>query len=138
MKYLVDANILSEATKAAPHQRVIEWLRAHEARLVVNPVILGELEYGILQLVAGKKRRDLEEWFARISRRIPVVDIDAETGRIWAALLARLKRAGRAMPLKDSLIAASAVRHAMTVATRNTADFRHSGARVINPFSWGA
>ncbi len=50
MKYLVDANVLSEPTKPAPDPRVIEWLRAHEPDIAVDPVILGELRFGILIL----------------------------------------------------------------------------------------
>ncbi len=53
MKYLVDADVLSEGTKPRPAQQVVEWLRNHDADLVVNPIVLGELEYGIL-LLAGR------------------------------------------------------------------------------------
>ena len=48
MKYLVDANVLSEATKPTPDPRVIAWLREHEPDIAVDPVILGELRFGIL------------------------------------------------------------------------------------------
>jgi toxin FitB len=63
-----------------------------------------------------------------------VDDLDAGTARIWAGLLAELKRAGRAMPVKDSLIAATARQHRLTVATRNVGDYRHSGVAIVNPF----
>ena len=46
----MDANVLSEPTKPAPDLRVVEWLRNHERDLAVDPIILGELEYGILLL----------------------------------------------------------------------------------------
>jgi predicted nucleic acid-binding protein len=42
VKYLVDANILSEPTKPTPDPRVIAWLRAHEEDIAVDPVIVGE------------------------------------------------------------------------------------------------
>ena len=54
MKFLVDANILSEPTKPQPWPDVVEWLRTNEAKLTVNPIVLGELEYGILLLPAGR------------------------------------------------------------------------------------
>ncbi len=63
MKYLVDFNVLSEPTKPAPDPRVIEWLRANEPEIAVDPVILGELRFGILILPWGRKRAALERWF---------------------------------------------------------------------------
>ena len=50
MKYLVDANVLSEPTRPAADSRVIAWLRAHEPDLAVDPIIVGELRFGILLL----------------------------------------------------------------------------------------
>jgi toxin FitB len=38
------------------------------------------------------------------------------------------------MPIKDSLIAASALQHELTIATRNVADYRHAGVQIVNPF----
>ena len=135
VKYVVDANLLSEPTRPAPDLRVVEWLRLHEPDIVVNPVILGELEYGILLLPAGRRRARLEKWFAQAVRLLRVLDIDASTAAAWARLLARLKRQGHAMPVKDSLIAATALAHGLGVATRNTQDFRHAGVRLVNPFA---
>lgn len=63
MKYLVDANILSEPTKPTPDPRVVAWLRANEPDIAVDPVILGELRFGILILPSGRKRTALERWF---------------------------------------------------------------------------
>jgi predicted nucleic acid-binding protein len=65
---------------------------------------------------------------------IPILDLDADTGRVWAGLLAEVRSKGRAMPVKDSLVAATARQHHLTVATRNTADFAHAGVKVVNPF----
>ena len=63
MKYLVDAKVLSEPTKPSPDQPVVDWLLAHEPDIAVDPVILGELRFGILILPKGKKRTALERWF---------------------------------------------------------------------------
>lgn len=135
MKYLVDANVLSEATKPSPNPRVLEWLRAHEADLAVDPVIVGELRFGILILPRGKKRTALERWFDAGAGRLHCLAWDADTGLKWAELLARLRRAGKAMPIKDSLIAATAAVHGLAVVTRNHADFMNAGVRVVNPFA---
>ncbi len=134
MKFLVDANVLSEATKPAPEPRVIEWLRVHERELAVDPIILGELRFGILLLAKGKKRTALERWFAEGVARLECLAWDADTGLRWAELLARLRAKGHAMPIKDSLIATTALVHDRTVVTRNGADFRKAGVRLVDPF----
>lgn len=135
MKYLVDANVLSEPTKPTPDPRVVAWLRVHEPEIAVDPVILGELRFGILLLPKGRRRTALERWFDAGAGRLHCLPWDAETGLEWAALLAHLRRAGKAMPIKDSFIAATAVVHGLAVATRNRADFANAGVRVVDPFA---
>jgi predicted nucleic acid-binding protein len=60
---------------------------------------------------------------------------EAETGLRWAQLLATLRVSGRAMPIKDSLIAATALVYELIVVTRNYADFEKAGVDIINPFN---
>ena len=135
MIYLVDANILSEATRPAPEGRVIDWLRENEPEIVVDPIVLGEVRFGILLLPAGKRRRRLEHWFDRGVARLAVVPWTAETGLRWATLLADMRRTGTAIPVKDSLIAATALVHGLTVVTRTTNHFRAAGVKTKNPFA---
>jgi toxin FitB len=134
VRYLVDANVLSEPTRPAPNPKVVEWLRRHERELAVDPIILGEVSFGILRLQKGRKRAKLENWFDAGVQRLHCLPWEAETGLRWAELLARLRATGRAMPIKDSLIAATALVHDLTVATRDLADFAKAEVRVIDPF----
>jgi len=134
VKYLVDANLLSEGVKSSPALATLDWLRDHRGQIAVNPVILGELHYGILILPPGRRRTQLRQWLADGVKGLRVLDIDANTALIWASLLAELRRKGRAMPVKDSLIAATARQYDLAVATRNSEDFRHAGVTVVNPF----
>jgi hypothetical protein len=134
MTYLVDANVLSEPTRPDPSALVIDWLREHERELVIDPIILGEVRFGIHLLAAGKRRRRLERWFEQGVAGVVCLPWDAGVGLRWAELLADLRRAGMAMSVKDSMIAATALTHRLTVATRNQRDFRKAGVKVVNPF----
>lgn len=134
MTYLVDANVLSEPTKPVPHLPVVDWLRRHEREIAVDPVILGEIRFGILLLPRGRRRERLERWFDDGIQRIHCVAWDAQTGLRWAALIARLRTSGRSMPIKDSLIAATALVHDLIVVTRNVAHFAHAGVKSLDPF----
>ena len=130
----MDANVLSEGTRPSPAPQVLDWLANNEAELAVNPVILGEIEYGILRLPEGARRNRLLEWFQLGVQKIHVFVFDEATASTWARLLAQLRNNGRSMPVKDSMIAASALTHNLTVVTRNTHDFTATGLPVLNPF----
>ncbi len=134
MKFLADANLLSEATKPEPAPQVLDWLRVNEQHLAVTPVILGELEFGILLLPASKRKKRLQLWFEEIRSTILCLDFDCNAASAWARLLAKLRTKGLSMPIKDSLVAASAIARNLAVATRNTRDFKNAGIPVVNPF----
>jgi len=102
--------------------------------MAVDPIILGEVRLGILLMPRGKRRARLERWFDEGVRRVHCLPWEAETGLRWAELLARLRSSGRAMPIKDSLIAATALANRLTIATRKVRDFESAGCAVVNPF----
>jgi toxin FitB len=133
--YLVDANILSEPTKPSPDPNVVKWLRRNEREIVVDPIILGELRFGILLIPKGKRRIKLERWFEAGVQRLQCLPWEAKTGLQWAALLAKLRADGLAMPIKDSLIAATALANDLTIATHNRRDFKHAGVDIVDPFA---
>ncbi len=135
MRYLVDANVLSEPTKPAPDPGVVEWLRNNEREIAVDPIILGEVRFGILLLPRGRRRARLERWFDVGVQRLLCLPWEAATGLRWAKLLAALRTSGRAMPIKDSLIAATALVHGLVIATRNRADFERAGLKIVDPFN---
>ena len=135
MTYLVDANVLSEATKPEADPKVIEWLRRNERDIVIDPVVLGEIRFGILVLSRGRQRARLEHWFDDGIGRMHCLSWDATTGLRWAQLLADLRASGRSMPIKDSLIAATALVHRLTIATRNRRDLEKAEVEVVDPFA---
>jgi predicted nucleic acid-binding protein len=69
---------------------VIEWLRHHEPDIAVDPIVLGEIRFGILLLPKGKRRARLERWFDQGMERLACLTWEASTALRWAELLARL------------------------------------------------
>src|SRR5689334_22200156 len=134
MIYLVDANVLSEPTKQSADPRVVAWLDANESNLIVDSIIIGELRIGILALPRGRKRDRLEQWYETVIETIECLAWDATISRRWAALVVELKRKEETVPLLDGMIAATALEHDLTVATRNTRDFQKTGVKTFNPF----
>jgi predicted nucleic acid-binding protein len=135
MTFLVDANVLCEPTKPFPVTGVVDWLTANEADLVIDAIVLGEIAAGILSLPAGRKRTQVEKWFEDIVTCVECLPWDVAVSRRWARLVAQLRKTGRAIPLLDSMIAATALEHGLTVATRNVRDFEKTGVAVFDPFA---
>ena len=134
MIYLVDANVLSEPTKQSADSRVVAWLNANESNLIVDSIIIGELRIGILALPRGRKRDRLEQWYETVVGTIECIPWDASISQRWANLVVDLKRKEETVPLLDGMIAATALQHDLTVATRNTRDFQKTGVKTFNPF----
>lgn len=135
MTYLVDANVLSEPTRREPNPNVVAWLAAHEREFVVDPIVLGEIRVGVLSLPAGRKRTQLVAWFEAVRGSIECIPWDNMVSMRWADLAVGLRRKGQTLPLLDSMIAATALTHNLTVVTGNENDFHRAGVKVLNPFA---
>jgi predicted nucleic acid-binding protein len=135
MTYLVDANVLSEPTRPSPDQKVLTWLDTHERNLVIDSIVFGELCLGVVSLPAGRRRASLEQWFDALAKTIECIPWDAAVSRQWAKLVVALKKKGKPVPVLDGMIAATALEHDLTVATRNVEDFRVTGVKLMNPFA---
>lgn len=134
MKYLVDANVLSEPTKPVYNPQVVQWLIAHEADLLVSPLVLGEIWRGVDALPKSKKKQALATWFETLCNRMTTLDWTTETALEWAEMVNRIKKSGYTVGILDTMIAATAKVHQLTVAARNVADFQRCVVPVVNPF----
>ena len=92
------------------------------------------VDANVLILPKGRKRAALERWCNSGVGVLYCLPWDADTGLKWAELLARLRKTGNTMPIKDSLIAATAMVHSLAVATRNRIDFAKAGVHVVDLF----
>ena len=136
---LVDTNVISEPLRRAPDPSVIAWIDVQAVEtLYLSAITVAELRFGIAALPAGKRRERLHERFERevlplFSGRVLPFDVPASAA--YADLMAQARKAGRAIDRADGYIAAIAVAHGITVATRDTRPFEAAGVAVINPWA---
>ncbi|HYJ81937.1 MAG TPA: type II toxin-antitoxin system VapC family toxin [Allosphingosinicella sp.] len=132
--YLLDTNVVSERRKPRPHGAVTAWIAKTPTRDIhISAVTLAEIQAGIeiTRQQDSAKAAELEAWLDQVSRSPNIVPMDGEAFRIWARLMH-----GRSDDLyEDAMIAATAIRHELTVVTRNVRDFRHFDVAVLNPFA---
>lgn len=134
MSWLLDTNVISELSRPAPEAKVAQWLSAHEDELFLSVLTLGEIQKGISNLTDSRRRRRLASWLDHEIRpwfagRLLPVDERVAVG--WGRMQAQ---AGHPLPAIDSLIAATALEHGLTLATRNTADMARTGVSLFNPW----
>jgi toxin FitB len=134
---VLDTCTVAEIRKPKPDEAVVAAVRAlPDEQLFLSVLTVGEIAKGICLLAAGKKRSELTTWLAGLESQFSerILPVDAETCRLWGELTARAQKKGKAIAAVDGLIAATALRHGLQVMTRNEADFKASGVRVINPW----
>lgn len=139
--FLIDTNVLSEfSRKGGPDQRVKTWLKdAPPDSLFVSVLTLAEIRRGIELLSPCKRRDQLEQWLETelLHSFIPgnVLPVTRAIADRWAVLSARAREKGMQLAIMDGLIAATAVEHELTLATRNTRDFAALPIRILNPWT---
>ena len=131
--FVLDTNIVSELRRVRPHPAVVEWLKSTpEASLRLSAVTLGEIQRGIENLRErdAAKADEIAAWADGLEGATAVLPADAAVFRHHA----RLMRRQPTPSYEDALIAATALVHDLTVATRYVADFDGLGVRVLDPF----
>ena len=133
----MDTNILCEPRQKRPQPKVVAWLESNQTGLYTSVLVTGEIRYGIELLPSNSARRaDLWRWYERLlvimSGR--VLSVNARVAEEWARLQADAHARNVVMPVVDSLLAATARRYQLTVATANVDDFERVGVKVVNPF----
>ena len=136
-RYLLDTNIVSNVTKPAPSVSLLAWMAERvDEDLFIASFTVAEIRRGILEKPAGRKRNEIEAWFAGpegppalfAGRVLP---FDEKAAHAWARLMAAGKTAGRPRSALDTIIAATAEANACIVVTNNERDF--PGVETFNP-----
>jgi predicted nucleic acid-binding protein len=135
LKYLVDTNVLSQATKAVPDSLVDRWWKQRVAGdLALSAVTIHEIRLGLELMQTGRRRLQLESWFlsevlGKFEGRI--LPVDSTVADASGRLLSQLKLSGRMAELGDVLIAATALVHGLRIATLNRAHFEGLGVELV-------
>lgn len=138
MNYLLDTCLISELVARQPNQRVVDWLDAQTPEtLYLSVITIGEIAKGINKLAVSQRKGSLQTWLSqtlltRFAGRI--LGIEIATMLLWGELVGRLEQQGRSLPVMDSLIAASALQHSLSLVTRNENDFAETGVEIVNPW----
>ncbi|MDA8230843.1 MAG: type II toxin-antitoxin system VapC family toxin [Magnetospirillum sp.] len=133
--YLLDTVVLSELRKRERATSVVRWLGDKPATsLFLSAVTIGEIERGIVRQRAKDAAfaEALEAWLNVTLRTFEdrILPVDAAVARRWGQMSARIGNDGA-----DLLIAATALEHGLTVATRNLRHFEPTGVAVVDPFA---
>jgi predicted nucleic acid-binding protein len=137
-RYLLDTNIISNATKPVPPEALLSWLSEQvDEDLYISTLSLAEIWRGILESDEGQRRRALEDWFEGPEgpRRLfegRVLGFNEAAALIWGHLMAEGRRLGQPRSALDMIIAAIAEANGCVVATGNERHFRGI-TRFVNP-----
>jgi len=135
MSWLVDTDVLSQLARRRPERKVVTWLEEQRSELYTSSIVIAQLSYWI-RTKTGAPRQELQNWLSGVLDAMPgrVLGFNVSAAICWAELWADLERKGQRMPIEDSYIAATAVRHNLTIVTGNDRDFARPGLKVFNPF----
>lgn len=135
---LLDTNVISEPLKATGDPKIADWINAQNIEtLYLSTIGIAELRFGIAALPSGKRKEVLH---ASLEHRVlplfegRILSFDLVASQAYATLRAKARAAGQVIAPADGYIAAIAMTHELTVATRDTQPFIAAGLSVINPF----
>jgi predicted nucleic acid-binding protein len=132
--YLIDTNVLSELPRRRPNPHALRWLE-HQKEVLLSVVSIEELTFGVARAPAAQQIR-LIPWFdALLDGVTRILEITPTISRASGDLRAAREAAGRRVAQADMLIAATALVHGLTLATRNVHDFEACGIILFNPFA---
>lgn len=135
-RYLLDTNVVSETRKPKPHGAVVAWLSGlRDEQVFLSAVTMGELQAGIelTRRQDAAKASEIERWVDEVEASYQILPMDTASFREWG----RLMHGKSDHLIEDGMIAATARKFDLIVATQNEDDFKQLGVPVFNPFKIG-
>lgn len=137
MRFLLDTCTVSELIKPRPDAGLVAWMDSQQDEtLLLSAITIAELLRGIRKLPVGQRRQALEQWMADDILNVfadRILPFDQSVAATWADMVVVAEQSGRRLSAYDSLIAATAQHHGMTLVTRNVTDMP-STVLVLNPW----
>jgi predicted nucleic acid-binding protein len=137
--WLLDTNILSELRRPKPERKVVAFVAGQALDcLYVSTVTLAELRFGIELLPEVGLRTDLADWLTHKIRPMfdqRVLPVSEDIVFKWRLLVEEGRKIGHTYSQPDLFIAATALHHGLTVATRDTADYAKARVSLFNPWT---
>lgn len=136
--YLLDTCVISEATRPHASTKVRAWICATlPERMFLSVANLAEIEQGIAALGDVGKAKKLNAWLR--DEVLPdfvgrIINVDPSVATRWGRLLGDGRRSGQPRPLMDTLLAATALEHGLSLVTRNVKAFADFDIEVVNPW----
>ena len=139
-RYLLDTCVLSEYIRKQPEMKVVRWLDTQpEENLFISVITVGEIRKGSVKIESSQpqKYQKLDEWLYKLIQRFEprIITLDREIMLRWGNLSGKAEQNGKKLPVIDSLIAATAINHQLTLVTRNENDFSSIDVPLYNPWS---
>ncbi len=137
MRFLLDTNVVSEQSKPNPDAQVLQWLERQKVfETYLSIITICEIEQGIQLLGNTKRAQVLEIWLEKLEFEFSdhILGITRDVAKTWAVMSSKAIKAGRTLSYLDSMIAATAISHDLTIVTRNTSDFSSVTKKLINPW----
>lgn len=138
VRVLLDTCVISELQRPDGHAQVRARVEELDPdALFLSVITVGELSKGVALLPDGRRKQELRSWLTGLEQRFTdrILEINGEIARLWGEVTAKAQQQGVQIPVSDGLIAATALRHGLTVMTRNTKHFSVSGAQVFDPWN---
>lgn len=139
VRWLLDANVISEMMRPNPEPRVAAFLdRIAREGIGLASITVWEIFNGISRLDAGRRRDDLANRFQDLVDHLfedRILDWTRDHARTCASIMEQKRRRGEPLDdhLPDAFLAATAAHSGVSVVTRNTSHFRNTGVEVADP-----
>jgi predicted nucleic acid-binding protein len=134
---VLDTNVISESARPLPNPLVVDWINSRDFDLRITTITLAEMAFGIQKTPEAERSKRLANFLEQTRKHFHgrIFSFDEEAAMIYGEIMGKASLNGRPMSIPDGMIAAIAIRHGATLATRNVKDFEFLKLKVVNPWA---